>query len=35
VFGEMLPHSIAANKSRLPTIVMLAGIVLGFLITLI
>jgi len=35
VFGEMLPHSIAANKSRAPTIVMLAGIVLGFLITLI
>ena len=35
VFGEMLPHSLAANKSRLPTVVMLAGIVLGFLITLI
>lgn len=35
VFGEMLPHSIVANKSRVPTIVMLAGIVLGFLMTLI
>ena len=35
VFGEMLPHAIAANKSRIPTVVMLAGIVLGFLITLI
>ena len=35
VFGEMLPHAIAANKSRVPTIVMMAGIVLGFLISLI
>ena len=35
VFGEMLPHSIAANKSRVPTVVMLAGIVLGFMLTLI
>jgi len=35
VFGEMLPHALAANKSRLPTVVMLAGIVLGFLMTLI
>jgi len=35
VFGEMLPHSFAANKSRTPTVIMLAGIVLGFLITLI
>ncbi|MCL2446729.1 MAG: ZIP family metal transporter [Oscillospiraceae bacterium] len=35
VFGEMLPHAITATKSRMPTIVMMAGIVLGFLITLI
>jgi len=35
VFGEMLPHSIVASKSRMPAVVMLTGIVLGFLITLI
>lgn len=35
VFGEMLPHTITATKTRMPTIVMMAGIVLGFLITLI
>jgi len=35
VFGEMLPHTITTTKSRMPTIVMMAGIVLGFLITLI
>jgi len=31
----MLPHAIAANKSRIPTVVMLVGIMLGFLMTLI
>jgi len=35
VFGEMLPHSMVANKTRMPTVVMLIGILLGFLITLI
>ena len=33
VFGEILPQSVVMSKSRLPTIVMLAGIVIGLLLT--
>jgi len=33
VFGEILPQSIVMSKSRLPTIVLLAGIVFGMLMT--
>jgi len=33
VFGEILPQSVVLSKSRAPTIVLLAGIVLGMLMT--
>jgi len=33
VFGEILPQSVVMSKSRAPTLVLLAGIVLGMLMT--
>ena len=33
VFGEILPQSISMSKSRIPTMVLLFGIIIGFLMT--